>query len=47
MEYTQEMNLQSESGYCMPFNDRKEEVVLTRAYGKQEDGSFNHGIDCI
>ena len=45
MEYTQEMNLQSESGYCMPFNDRKEEVVLTRAYGKQEDGSFNHGID--
>lgn len=47
MEYTQEMNLQSESGYCMPFNDRKEEVVLTRAYGKQEDGSFNHGIDLV
>ena len=45
MEYTQEMNLQSESGYCMPFNDKKEEVVLPRTYGKQEDGSFNHGID--
>lgn len=45
MEFTQEMNLLSESGYCMPFNDRKEEVVLTGSYGKQPDGSFNHGID--
>lgn len=45
MEYTQEMNLLSDSGYCMPFNDRKEEVVLTRTYGKQEDGGFNRGID--
>ena len=38
MEYTQEMNLQSESGYCMPFNDKKEEVVLTRTYGNRRTG---------
>lgn len=45
MEYTQDMILQSESGYSMPFNGKNEEVVLLKTYGKQEDGSFNHGID--
>jgi hypothetical protein len=45
MEYTQEMNLMSESGYCMPFNGKNEEVVLLKAYGIQDDGTFNHGID--
>jgi hypothetical protein len=45
MEYTQEMNLMSESGYSMPFNGKNEEVVLQRGYGQQEDGTFNHGID--
>lgn len=39
------MILQSESGYSMPFNGKNEEVVLLKTYGKQEDGSFNHGID--
>jgi hypothetical protein len=45
MEYTQEMNLMSESGYSMPFNGKNEDVVLCKSYGKQEDGTFNHGID--
>lgn len=39
------MNLLSESGYCMPFNGKNEEVVLLKGYGPQEDGSYNHGID--
>ncbi len=45
MEYTQDMILQSESGYSMPFNGKNEEVVLLKTYGLQDDGSFNHGID--
>jgi hypothetical protein len=45
MEYTQEMNLLSESGYSMPFNGKNEEVTLLKNYGPQEDGSFNRGID--
>lgn len=45
MEYTQEMNLMSDSGYSMPFTGKSEEVILARGYGKQEDGSFSHGID--
>lgn len=40
MEYTQEMNLQSASGYCMPFCGMHEEVKLLKPYG---DG--NQGID--
>ena len=47
MEYTQEMNLMSESGYSMPFTGKNEEVKLTKAYGQQEDGTFNHGIDLV
>lgn len=45
MEYTQEMNLMSDNGYSMPFTGKSEEVILARGYGRQEDGSFNHGID--
>lgn len=41
MNFTNDMMLMSESGYCMPFNDRKEEVNLISRYG--EDG--NTGID--
>ena len=35
MNYTQEMNLVSKSGYCMPFEESKGEVSLTLGYGKQ------------
>ena len=35
MNYTQEMNLVSKSGYCMPFEEKKGEVNLTLGYGKQ------------
>jgi len=45
MEYTQEMNLQSASGYCMPFTGKHEDVQLLKGYGEQEYGGFNHGID--
>ena len=50
MEYSHEMMLMSESGYCMPFDDRGKDVELLSAYGEQEDKGtgdrrFNHGID--
>lgn len=35
MNYTQEMNLVSKSGYCMPFEERNGEVNMTLGYGKQ------------
>ena len=48
MKYTQDMMLQSESGYCMPFEERDKDVAL--AYGKQihpktKEAFFHHGID--
>lgn len=50
MEYSHEKMLMSESGYCMPFDDRGKDVELLNAYGEQEDKGtgdrrFNHGID--
>lgn len=50
MNYTQEMNLSSKSGYCMPFEERNGEVRVLLGYGKQkhpETGSdfFHHGVD--
>lgn len=50
MEYSHEMMLLSESGYCMPFDDRGKEVELVRSYGEQKDkgngeDGFNHGVD--
>ncbi len=45
MEYDSGMRLASESGYCLPFIGKAETVRLLRAYGAQEDGTFNHGID--
>ena len=50
MKYTEEMILQSPSGYCMPFEEEKnKEVTLSRGYGEQKDAvtgetSFYHGI---
>jgi hypothetical protein len=50
MEYRQEMNLQSRSGYCMPFEQRDGEVKLLLGYGRQKNGVteeeyFHHGVD--
>ena len=50
MTYTQEMNLTSSSGYCMPFEERDRDVQLTVGYGKQNhpktgEEFFHHGID--
>lgn len=50
MNYTQEMNLVSKSGYCMPFEEKKGEVNLTLGYGKQihpvtQEEFFHHGVD--
>ena len=35
MKYSQEMILKSPSGYCMPFEERDREVVMSLGYGKQ------------
>lgn len=50
MTYTNEMNLVSDSGYCMPFEDRDENVELTLPYGEQihpktGEKFFHHGVD--
>ena len=50
MKYSQEMILQSPSGYCMPFEEREKEVELTLGYGKQRhpvtgQEFFHHGVD--
>ena len=50
MKYTQEMILRSPSGYCMPFEERDKEVVMTLGYGNQihpQTGVefFHHGVD--
>ena len=50
MTYTNDMNLVSDSGYCMPFEDRDGNVELTLPYGEQihpESGEsfFHHGVD--
>lgn len=49
-DYTSGMILMSESGYCMPFEDRDGNVDLVLAYGEQvhpETGEkfFHHGVD--
>lgn len=50
MSYTQEMNLASRSGYCMPFEERDGEVRLALGYGEQTHPKtggkfFHHGVD--
>lgn len=50
MDYTQEMNLVSASGYCMPFEERDGDVKLLLGYGEQthpQTGGkfFHHGTD--
>ena len=51
MKYTEEMILQSESGYCMPFEETQgKEVEMTLGYGEQTHPAtgerfFHHGVD--
>lgn len=51
MKYTEEMILQSPSGYCMPFEEENgKEISLSLNYGEQKDRAtgetyFHHGID--
>lgn len=50
MKYNSEMNLCSESGYCMPFEDRDDNVELILPYGEQihphtGETFFHHGVD--
>ena len=50
MKYSQEMILKSPSGYCMPFEERDGEVVMSLGYGKQTNPQtglefFHHGVD--
>lgn len=50
MTYTNDMNLISDSGYCMPFDDRNGTVELVLPYGEQihpKSGEtfFHHGVD--
>ena len=50
MDYTQEMNLVSASGYCMPFEERDGEVKMLLGYGEQAhpksgETFFHHGVD--
>jgi len=51
MKYTEEMILQSESGYCMPFEERQgKDVEMSLGYGEQTHPAtgerfFHHGVD--
>ena len=50
MKYTQEMMLQSDSGYCMPFEEKGKDVEMSLGYGKQKhpktgETFFHHGVD--
>ena len=50
MQFTQDMMLHSDSGYCMPFEERNKDVEMTLGYGKQKHPKtgemfFHHGVD--
>ncbi len=50
MKFSQEMILRSESGYCMPFEERDKDVEMSLGYGTQRhphngESFFHHGID--
>lgn len=50
MQYTQEMILRSDSGYCMPYEEKGRDVQMSLGYGKQkhphtEEPFFHHGVD--
>ena len=51
MRYTEEMMLQSTSGFCMPFEEPvKQGRAMSLGYGKQKNpvtgtAFFHHGLD--
>ena len=50
MKFTQDMMLQSDSGYCMPFEEKGKDVEMSLGYGKQKHPKtgemfFHHGVD--
>ena len=50
MQYTQEMILRSDSGYCMPYEEKGCDVQMSLGYGKQKhphtgEPFFHHGVD--
>lgn len=50
MQYTQEMILRSDSGYCMPYEEKGRDVQMSLGYGKQKhphtgEPFFHHGVD--
>ena len=47
MKYTQEMILQSQSGYCMPFEERENEVEMILGYGKQPHPETDKGHEFL
>ena len=36
MQYTQEMILRSDSGYCMPYEEKGRDLQMCLGYGKQK-----------
>ncbi len=52
MKYTEEMILQSDSGYCMPFEEQQgKDVELSLGYGEQTDPAtgekFFKPVQCL
>lgn len=50
MQFTPEMMLHSDSGYCMPYEEKEKDVEMCLGYGKQKNPKtgelfFHHGID--
>ena len=45
MNYTQNSNLISKSGYSMPFEEKNGRVEMLKPYGEDSEGKFNHGVD--
>ena len=50
MKFSHEMMLQSDSGYCMPFEEKDKDVEMSLGYGKQRhpktgEPFFHHGVD--
>ena len=45
MNYNQNSNLYSKSGYSMPFEEKKGRVEIIKPYGENPEGVFNHGVD--
>ena len=44
MQFTHEMILQSDSGYCMPFEEKNKDVEMSLGYGKQKHPKTGESI---